>query len=324
MTVARLLYSDPGSHLVYQLSGRDLGNAVGRVGTLYEDAAGTVLADIAEYVPATPNTPGPVIASSQLTVDSTSRLPWFWGPASGLDTLYVTVHGGPLTLINAYYDPRIDAAIAGGGVNSVTAGAGLTGGGTGAVNLAADLGTTNTSVATYGQIAAALMLLTSGEEFIPRRLVNSEESMNPGTLHLTYTIARKTETITQLFTVSGNASAGATLAQIGIYSIDANTFAGTLIAFTPAAATLWSSPFTTYTLGLNTPWNKVAGTLYAAGFLFTGASAPQVECCNVRYGSAAFAPRIQGQLPGQVAMPGSFTNGSLSESFQDFQLIALP
>lgn len=111
--MARLLYSDPGSHLVYQLSGRDLGNAVGRVGTLYEDSAGTVLADIAEYVPATPNTPGPVIASSQLTVDSTSRLPWFWGPASGLDTLYVTVHGGPLTLINAYYDPRIDALTTG-------------------------------------------------------------------------------------------------------------------------------------------------------------------------------------------------------------------
>jgi len=116
--VARFLYSDPGSHLVYQLSGRDMLGAVGRVGTLYEDSAGTILADIAEYVPAMPNTPGPVIASSQLTVDSTSRLPWFWGPASGLDTLYVTVNGGPLTLINAYYDPRIDAAIAAGGVNS--------------------------------------------------------------------------------------------------------------------------------------------------------------------------------------------------------------
>lgn len=113
MIVARFLYSDPGSHLVYQLSGRDMLGAVGRVGTLYEDSAGTILADIAEYVPATPNTPGPVIASSQLTVDSTSRLPWFWGPASGLDTLYVTVNGGPLTLINAYYDPRIDALTTG-------------------------------------------------------------------------------------------------------------------------------------------------------------------------------------------------------------------
>lgn len=106
--MARLLYSDPGSHLVYQLSGRDLRSAVGRVGTVYSDAAGTVLADIAEYDPNAPTTPGPVITSSQLTVDTTSRLPWFWGPAAGDDTLWVTVNGGPLTSINAYYDPRID------------------------------------------------------------------------------------------------------------------------------------------------------------------------------------------------------------------------
>jgi hypothetical protein len=129
--MARLLYSDPGSHLVYQLSGRDILSGAGRIGTLYEDAAGTVLADIATYDPATPNTPGAVIGSSQLTVDTTSRLPWFWGPASGQDELWVTVNGGPLTLITSYYDPRIDALAAGSvpGTRQVIAGAGLTGGG---------------------------------------------------------------------------------------------------------------------------------------------------------------------------------------------------
>lgn len=111
--MARLLYADPGSHLVYQLAGRSVRSAAGMVATLYSDAAGTTLADIAAYDPLTPNTPGAVIGSSQLTVNSDSLLPWFWGPASGLDTLYVTVNGGPLTSINAYYDPRIDALEAG-------------------------------------------------------------------------------------------------------------------------------------------------------------------------------------------------------------------
>jgi hypothetical protein len=145
--MARLLYSDPGSHLVYQLSGRDVLSAAGRVGTVYEDAAGTVLADIATYDPSTPAVPGPVIGSSQLTVDSTSRLPWFWGPASGQDELWVTVNGGPLTLITAYYDPRIDAIIGGGIVTSIIAGNGIdVSGAVGNVTVSVEFGTGNNQV----------------------------------------------------------------------------------------------------------------------------------------------------------------------------------
>lgn len=148
--MARLLYADPGSHLVYQLAGRSVRSAAGMVGTLYEDAAGTVLADIAEFDPLNPGTPGPVIPSSQLTVNSNSLLPWFWGPAAGTDTLYVTVNGGPLTSINAYYDPRIDDLAAGSVPNTrqIIAGTGLTGGG--------DLSADRTLLANFGAIAGTV------------------------------------------------------------------------------------------------------------------------------------------------------------------------
>jgi hypothetical protein len=107
--MARLLYADPGSQLVYRTVGSLLRSAVGKVATVYADAAATTLADIATYNPLTPTVPGAVIATSTLTVDSNSLLPWFWGPLTAVDTLWVVVDGGPITQINAYYDPRIDA-----------------------------------------------------------------------------------------------------------------------------------------------------------------------------------------------------------------------
>jgi hypothetical protein len=108
--MARLLYADPGSQLVYRPIGSSLRSAIGSQAIVYADDAATVLADIAEYDPLNPSTPGPVILDSTLTVDSNSLLPWFWGPLAGTDTLWVVADGGPIAQINAYYDPRIDAA----------------------------------------------------------------------------------------------------------------------------------------------------------------------------------------------------------------------
>jgi hypothetical protein len=88
--------------------------AVGKTATVYSDAAGTVLADIAAYDPDHPATPGAAIPGAAVTVDDTSQLPLFWFPAD-TDTLYVTVNGGPLTAINAAFDARIDALASGGG-----------------------------------------------------------------------------------------------------------------------------------------------------------------------------------------------------------------
>jgi hypothetical protein len=106
--MARLLFPDPGSRLVYGNDGVNLTLAAGQTATFYLDQAATQPADLAAFQPANPNTPGAPIPSGQLLVDAFSLLPLFWGPASGQDTLYVTVGAGPVTLITAYYDPVLD------------------------------------------------------------------------------------------------------------------------------------------------------------------------------------------------------------------------
>ncbi|RPJ38089.1 MAG: hypothetical protein EHM35_05310, partial [Planctomycetaceae bacterium] len=119
--MARLIGPDAGQRLVYVLSGSLLRSAAGFTAVFYSDAAGTVLADMAAYQPLNPTVPGSVITGSTLQVDATSRLPLFWFPLNGQDTLYVRVGGvsSPLVSINADYDPRIDSLIVGSGVTSV-------------------------------------------------------------------------------------------------------------------------------------------------------------------------------------------------------------
>jgi parallel beta-helix repeat protein len=105
--VARLLGPDAGSKLVYVNTGNTLRPAAGRTATVYADAAGTTLANIATYDGTA--TPGAVIVGSTLTVDADSLLPTFWFP-DGVDTVYVSVTGGTVTKANADYDARLDAA----------------------------------------------------------------------------------------------------------------------------------------------------------------------------------------------------------------------
>lgn len=105
--MARLLGPDANSRLVYALVGGSLASTAGKTATIYSDAAGTLLADIATYDGS--QTPGAVISGSTVTVDSNSLLPKFWFPAAGTDTLYAKVGTGPVTAINADYDARLDA-----------------------------------------------------------------------------------------------------------------------------------------------------------------------------------------------------------------------
>lgn len=166
-------------------------------------------------------------------------------------------------------------------------------------------------------------LLASGEEVVYRDNVSSEVDLADGDFYLSFFTARKTETITSLFTVSGNAATGTTLARIGIYSIN-GAGNGTLVASTANDLALWSGFFTPYTPALSAPWSKVSGNRYAVGIIWTGVTPPAVECCPIRYGSAGFAPRIQGQLSGLTDLPANFTDASLSTSHKRFQMIVRP
>lgn len=99
--MARLIGPDEASRLVYTSAG--LAKAQGYTGTVYTDAGGTVLASILTLA-------GAAISGSQVTVDAYSRLPLFQFP-DGLDTVYITVKGGPLVAVYARTDDRLDAAL---------------------------------------------------------------------------------------------------------------------------------------------------------------------------------------------------------------------
>lgn len=97
--MSRLVGPDESSRLVYRTDGT--ARAQGLIATVYADAGGTQLADILTEA-------GGVVTGSKLTVDSYSKIPLFQFP-DGVDTVYASVNGGPVTPLYARTDDRIDA-----------------------------------------------------------------------------------------------------------------------------------------------------------------------------------------------------------------------
>jgi hypothetical protein len=110
--VPSLLFPDPGSRYAQDASGRP---AVNKTAVVYADADGDTLAEI--YADSN-GVKGTLIADAELTTDSYGFLPAWWGPAAGVDKLWVSVNAGPVWPVYADYDARIDtltATVAAGG-----------------------------------------------------------------------------------------------------------------------------------------------------------------------------------------------------------------
>lgn len=104
--MARLLFPDEGSRLVYRVNGAALAAAPGLAVAFYNEAGATSLADIRAYDGTA--TPGAVITGSTVAADGFSRIPFFWGP-DGVDTIYASTPNGPVSLVYARTDDRLDA-----------------------------------------------------------------------------------------------------------------------------------------------------------------------------------------------------------------------
>lgn len=99
-----LLFPDAGSRLALDSNtGRP---SVAKTAVVYLDDAGTAPAEIFADDDGSAGDP---IAESVLTTDAYGMLPHFWGPTSGVDTLYVSVNDGPVWPVNADYDARVAA-----------------------------------------------------------------------------------------------------------------------------------------------------------------------------------------------------------------------
>jgi len=164
-------------------------------------------------------------------------------------------------------------------------------------------------------------LLTTGEATFLRRMVTANNvAVSTSTLRLTFFTARKTETITQIRTITGSTAAvGATLCRVGIYSVDGSGNL-TLIAATANDTALWIAGTTAYTKSLSASFTKTRGQRYAVGYLVVGAStAPTFVGLNNIFPASevAASPRLSGFVGSQSdlgAISSTIAVGSISDS----------
>jgi len=207
-------------------------------------------------------------------------------------------------------------------------------GGTGATTLTGLVkgsGTSALSAATAGTdyldpTDATADELTTGEATMPRRMVSSQlAGSGNGNLRLTYFTARKTETITQVRTITGStAGVGPTLCRIGVYSVAGNGDL-TLIASTANDTALWIGNGA-YTKSFSASFSKVRGTRYALATLVVGTStAPTYTgCVSLVSTEAGIDPRISGFVASQTDLPASVSAGSISNTGHSAYAVLLP
>lgn len=180
----------------------------------------------------------------------------------------------------------------------------------------------------YPESPATADSLTSGEATMERRQVTAT-SISTGTqsLRLTYFTARKTETITQIRTISGGTAAGATptLCRIGIYETDSSGNL-TLVASIASDTTLWAGTSTEYTRSLSASFTKKKGTRYAVGVLIvTSVTAPTLIGHNqLTSTEAGKAPRLGGLVSSQSDLPSTVSVGSITNQAHLAYVALLP
>nr|MDP9167826.1 hypothetical protein [Actinomycetota bacterium] len=103
--MARLTFPSDRAVYITGAVGTPLRSAAGLIATIWADSAGTVLADVQ-------NLDGTANSAATFVVDANSELPLFLGPASGADSLFCSVNGGPVVPIYALASADLVAALA--------------------------------------------------------------------------------------------------------------------------------------------------------------------------------------------------------------------
>jgi hypothetical protein len=169
--------------------------------------------------------------------------------------------------------------------------------------------------------------LTTGESTLLRRQCNAANvPSGTGNCRFTFFTARKTETVTQIRTISGStAAATSTLCRVGIYSVDGSGNL-TLIASIANDTALWAATNTAYTRSLSASFTKTRGNRYAVGLIFVGTTAPTFAGINTGFASSEFGigPRL-GALTGSNAdLPATVAVGSLTDTSTQSYTVLLP
>lgn len=172
-------------------------------------------------------------------------------------------------------------------------------------------------------LASDAQSLASGDE-VMSRIGLSTQLVDSGTLHLSYFTARKTETVTKVITeVEDGAAGGATLARIGLYTVDGSGNL-TLVASSANDTALWTSPYQITTATFTTPYTKTVGTRYAVGILWIGTTAPAISASISSAGLYSAPPILVRILPGQTDLPSSVSAASTSADWRLFWAAVQP
>lgn len=161
-------------------------------------------------------------------------------------------------------------------------------------------------------------LFPSGGETVFNRLwANSTVSLSNQNMRGVMFTARRTESISQVRTFVGStAQVGATLARIGVWTVDASDNLTALVASTPNDTAMWSTPSVAATKSFSASWTKERGQRYCVALLIDGASqAPAI----IDYGGPSAAllavvPRRGLLLGSQTSLPSTVSVGSITNS----------
>lgn len=178
-----------------------------------------------------------------------------------------------------------------------------------------------------GDVRASSDTLSAGESCMGRReIISSANALTNQSVRFTHFTATKSETITQISTVTAGTAAGATptLCKMGVYRVEDNGDV-TLLAQTANDTTLFAATTTRYTRALNVPVEKVRGQRYALALLVVSAAAfPTFYGHTIGPSVITSAePKLASLANGQADLPASVLNASLGGG-SSFYMEVLP
>jgi hypothetical protein len=187
-----------------------------------------------------------------------------------------------------------------------------------------DVGTTAGTVAagddsriTGAWPTSAAMLLTSGQETMPRWAARDSITMGSGVLRLAYWRARRSGTASGFRILTAGTPAGATpsLIRYGLYSVDGSGNL-TLLSAIASDVTVHNAALTLVSKSMTGTAAITAGQTYAVGALVvTAAAAPTVPgIISTVAAETQQAPQLCGSVSGQSDLPASITAASVAAS----------
>lgn len=167
--------------------------------------------------------------------------------------------------------------------------------------------------------------LASGESLYARIASQGGVQLVTTQLMLTYWKAATTGSATGVTTLTGGTAAtGLTLAQIGIFSVDASGDLTLVASTADLHTTLWTGTYTEYTAPLQANFARTAGAWYAAGFLAVGVSPPVLDGLLAAGAFLGTAPMLAGTVAAQASMPSTVASGGIGEGYQMVAGIVAP